>query len=158
MATVLLINRNAVHRRVLSYMLRQHQHTVVAVTDSLAAMEQAARRAYDLMIVDLALQGVEDLIVLQRLRGGRATRTRPILVVTDNGREADRRAAIKVGASMVLAQPFSVAEIGAAVRLLTGEGAGGEDMYTAPAAHLVAEKYRHEDDLYQRAKYVAARH
>jgi DNA-binding response OmpR family regulator len=151
MATVLLINRNAVHRRVLSYMLRQHQHTAIAVPDSLAAMKLAGRRAYDLVVVDLALEGIEDLIILQRLQGARASRTRPLLVITDNGREADRRAAIKAGASLVLTRPFSVAEIGAAVCLLIGEGGGGEDMYTAPAAHLVAEKYRHEDDLYQRA-------
>ena len=70
----------------------------------------------DLIILDLALPGLDGLEVLKRLRQrGNAT---PVLVLTARGELGDRIKGLDVGADDYLVKPFEMVELEARVRAL----------------------------------------
>jgi len=79
----------------------------------------------DLMVLDLNLPGLDGLEVCRRVRAWSAV---PILVLSVREEEADKVAALDLGADDYLAKPFGVDELMARVRALlrrTGQGSPG---------------------------------
>ncbi len=84
--------------------------------DGPAGLRMARERAWDLVILDLMLPGVDGIEVCRRLRaGGRYT---PILMLTARGSEVDRVVGLEVGADDYLTKPFSVRELVARVKAI----------------------------------------
>ncbi len=84
--------------------------------DGRAALEQAARRTYSLVILDLMLPELDGLEVCKRLRA-REDYT-PILMLTAKATELDRVLGLEVGADDYLTKPFSVLELVARVKAI----------------------------------------
>lgn len=72
--------------------------------------------AWDLIVLDLMLPGVDGLEVCQRLRA--ASRTSPILMLTARSSEVDRVLGLELGADDYLTKPFSVRELVARVKAI----------------------------------------
>lgn len=85
-------------------------------TDGRAALEQAERRTYSLVILDLMLPELDGLEVCKRLRA-REDYT-PILMLTAKATELDRVLGLEVGADDYLTKPFSVLELVARVKAI----------------------------------------
>ena len=84
--------------------------------DGIVGLAEAEAKAYDLIILDLKLPGLEGLEVCKRLRArGRYT---PILMLTSKSSELDRVLGLEVGADDYLTKPFSVMELTARVKAL----------------------------------------
>jgi DNA-binding response OmpR family regulator len=95
--------------------------------DGLAALAKAGSSAYELMILDLMLPGVEGLEVCRRVRS--QSRYTPILMLTARSTELDRVLGLEMGADDYLTKPFSVRELLARVKAILRRGealAGGE--------------------------------
>jgi DNA-binding response OmpR family regulator len=94
-----------------------------------AALARARDAAFDLVVLDLMLPGVDGLEVCRRLRQGEPYV--PILMLTARSSEGDRVAGLETGADDYLTKPFSVRELVARVKAIfrRGEalaaGAGG---------------------------------
>jgi DNA-binding response OmpR family regulator len=101
-------------------LVRLHLHDCDAETDiehnGTAGLARARGRAYDLIILDLMLPGLDGLEVCRRLRE-RASYT-PILMLTARTGEADRVVGLEMGADDYLTKPFSVRELVARVRAI----------------------------------------
>lgn len=74
---------------------------------------QAATRNPDLVLLDLGLPDMDGLEVARRLR---EWSKKPIIVVSARGREADKVAALDMGADDYLTKPFGVQELLARIR------------------------------------------
>lgn len=74
---------------------------------------QAATRNPDLILLDLGLPDMDGLEVAKRLR---EWSKKPIIVVSARGREADKVAALDMGADDYLTKPFGVQELLARIR------------------------------------------
>ncbi len=72
--------------------------------------------AWDLIVLDLMLPGVDGLEVCQRLRA--ASRASPILMLTARSSEVDRVLGLELGADDYLTKPFSVRELVARVKAI----------------------------------------
>ena len=82
---------------------------VQLAADGIAGLADAQSTAYDLIILDLKLPGLDGLEVCKHLRaGGRIT---PILMLTSRSSEIDRVLGLEVGADDYLTKPFSVMEL-----------------------------------------------
>ncbi len=82
--------------------------------DGAAALEQLARRRFDLVVLDLMMPEVDGLTVLRRTRaGGDET---PVLVLTARGSEEDIVAGLEAGADDYVTKPFGVRELVARAR------------------------------------------
>ncbi len=102
--------------------LSGHGVAVTHVADGARGLEEARRRRYDVVLLDIMLPGMDGLAVCRKLRERSDV---PILVLTARGEEVDRVMGLELGADDYIAKPFSarelVARIRAAVRRARGQ-------------------------------------
>lgn len=102
--------------------LERARYAAEWVTDGRQALAALRAGAFDLVILDLGLPGMDGLEVLRNLRaGGGAT---PVLVLTARDTAAQRVAGLDAGADDYLVKPFDVDELLARVRALQRRGRG----------------------------------
>jgi two-component system, OmpR family, response regulator len=92
------------------------EHIVSRARDAQAGAMMTAGGAYDVIIMDRMLPGVDGLELVQNLRA--ADDPTPILVLTAMTSISDRVAGLRSGADDYLAKPFSVDELEARVEAL----------------------------------------
>jgi two-component system response regulator MprA len=109
-------------RRMLSRVLGAEGFEVSTAADGGAALMAVERYAPDVIVLDVAMPGVDGLAVCRRLRT-RGLRT-PILMLTARDAVPDRVAGLEAGADDYLVKPFAVDELVARLRALTRRGQG----------------------------------
>lgn len=95
--------------------LRAVGFVVHSVADGNAAYAEARSGAYDLLILDIGLPGIDGFSLLHRLRTERVSL--PVLILTARDSVADRVAGLEGGADDYLSKPFAFEELLARVRL-----------------------------------------
>jgi DNA-binding response OmpR family regulator len=86
---------------------------VAAVADGRDALDAAAARWPDLVVLDLMLPGLDGLEVCRRLRSRAPV---PVIMLTARGDEEDRVLGLDLGADDYVVKPFSPRELTARVR------------------------------------------
>jgi two-component system, OmpR family, response regulator MprA len=123
---VLVVDDDPPLRRMLARTLAAEGYEVTVAGDGGAALAEAERTAPDVIVLDVAMPGLDGLSVARRLRGkGLPT---PILMLTARDAVPDRVAGLEAGADDYLVKPFAVQELIARLRALTrrgGDGVGG---------------------------------
>ena len=90
---------------------------VVSVTrDGNTGLRQSSSGAWDLIILDLRLPGIDGLEICRRLR--RRSEYVPILMLTSKSSELDRVVGLEIGADDYVTKPFSVLELMARVKAI----------------------------------------
>src|SRR5205807_1465448 len=98
-------------------------YEVTVAGDGGGALAEAERTAPDVIVLDVAMPGLDGLAVARRLRSkGLPT---PILMLTARDAVPDRVAGLEAGADDYLVKPFAVQELIARLRALTRRGADG---------------------------------
>lgn len=93
--------------------LQRHGVVVTRVADGDAAVAEARRHRYDVLVLDLMLPGRSGLEVCRAVRQRSDV---PIIMVTALGEEADRVLGLESGADDYLPKPFSARELLARMR------------------------------------------
>ena len=111
-------------RRTLDLLLTGHGYEVAVAEDGEAALAAFAARPADALLLDLMMPRLDGLDVIRRLRPRSAV---PIVVLSARGQEADKVAALDLGADDYLTKPFGtpelLARLRAALRRAPAEGA-----------------------------------
>ena len=89
-------------------------HQLVEAGTARDGLAQAASRNPDLILLDLGLPDGDGIEITRRLR---EWTTRPIIVLSARGQDADKIAALDAGADDYLTKPFSVGELLARMRV-----------------------------------------
>jgi DNA-binding response OmpR family regulator len=111
--TIVVAEDDAAIRELLTHHLEREGFAVVAVSDGQAAL-RTARRAADLVILDIGLPGIDGYDVARTLR--REERSIPIVMLTARTDEIDRVVGFELGADDYVCKPFSPRELIARVR------------------------------------------
>jgi DNA-binding response OmpR family regulator len=101
-----------------THYLEREGFTVESVGDGRAAIDRLRTTAYDLLILDVQLPGLDGLAVCAEARRDKRTRSVPIVMLTARGDEADRVVGLEMGADDYVVKPFSPKELVARVRAL----------------------------------------
>jgi two-component system, OmpR family, response regulator MprA len=113
---VLVVDDDPPLRRMLERMLVAEGYDVTVAADGGAALVEAERAAPDVIVLDVAMPGLDGLAVARRLRDkGDPT---PILMLTARDAVPDRVAGLEAGADDYLVKPFAVEELVARLRAL----------------------------------------
>jgi two-component system, OmpR family, KDP operon response regulator KdpE len=110
---VLVVEDEAGLRRALAINLRAHGYTADAAPDGAAALQAAARRPPDVVVLDLGLPDMDGVEVIEGLRGWSRA---PILVLSARGSEHDKVLALDAGADDYVTKPFGMDELLARLR------------------------------------------
>ncbi len=102
---VLLAEDNPVNQKVAVRMLEKLGCQVDAVGNGLEAVAMAAQLPYDLLLMDLQMPEMDGLAASRALRAQGLT-TLPIIALTANSQEADRRLCLAAGMNDFLAKPI----------------------------------------------------
>jgi two-component system response regulator CpxR len=88
---------------------------VETVHDGARGAERAVAGAYDLVVLDVMLPGMNGLDALRAIRASSAV---PVLMLTARGDDVDRIVGLEIGADDYLAKPFNPRELLARVRAI----------------------------------------
>jgi len=97
--------------------LREHGHTVMAITDGTTATDLALEHAFDVIVLDIGLPGMNGYQVAQTLRSRNTHAS--ILMLTALDREDDIIRGLNLGADDYLTKPFSFPELLARIHSFT---------------------------------------
>jgi len=103
-----------------------------AVGDGPEALVLARSRAYDVVVLDLMLPGLDGVSVCRALRRDAANGDVPILMLTARREEADKVVGLESGADDYLTKPFGVQEFVARVRALLRRPRAGRPAAAPP--------------------------
>jgi len=123
-ARILVAEDDPAVRQFVSRALIHHGHMVDAVNDGLEALDALAAGDYDLLISDIVMPGLDGIALALKV-----TKDHPhvaIMLMTGYAHERQRAHNIEVLSQYVLAKPFTLEQVTAAVeKMLTGRSLSG---------------------------------
>jgi CheY-like chemotaxis protein len=116
-ATVLVADDNDVAQRLCKRVLEKAGYTVLLAADGLEAVEVALTKNPAMILMDVAMPGIDGVEAMRRIKA--AMPTMPILIASAHSMASDRERFLAAGADDVLAKPFRLADLVAIVGKLT---------------------------------------
>jgi two-component system KDP operon response regulator KdpE len=120
---ILVIDDEEQIRRALKSILQARHYLVDLAETGGSGLEMAVDRTPDLIVLDLTLPDMSGLLVAEELR---AWYRGPIIVLSVRDSDADKIAALDLGADDYLTKPFSAGELLARIRAHLRRTSGGE--------------------------------
>jgi len=138
---ILLVDDEVVIQRAVAPLLRSQGYEVDVVGTGKEAVAAVADRSPDLIVLDLGLPDVEGTEVCRRIR--RESKA-PIVILSARGGEADKVAALDIGADDYVTKPFGSEELLARIRVALRrlEQAEGPELERLAVADLVIDYNR----------------
>ena len=131
---VLVVEDEPNIRELVCLHLRHEGYTCETAADGQAGLAKAQAEAWDLMVLDLMLPGLDGLSLCRAVRNGRLNADVPILMLTAKREEADKVVGLESGADDYLTKPFGVRELVARARALLRRPRHGASPAAAAAA------------------------
>lgn len=113
----LIVDDSDAMRKQLAYALqRLGGVSTVEATDGADAWRKLSSAAFDIILTDINMPLLDGLKLVALVRAAGAHQRVPIVVITTEGAEADRRRAMSLGASAYLVKPVQATQVVEAVR------------------------------------------
>ncbi len=113
--TILVVEDERRYRMLIADALRMQGYEVIEANDGRTALDLAAHKKINLVLLDLGLPDMDGFVVCQRLRDFIEV---PVIIVSGRGEDQDKVRGLDGGAEDYLTKPFSVAELLARVRVV----------------------------------------
>jgi two-component system KDP operon response regulator KdpE len=121
---VLAVDDDPGLRRALAINLRARKYEVDLAEDGASALEAAARRPPDVIVLDLGLPDMDGSDVIRGLRGWTQV---PIVVLSARSGQGDKVEALDAGADDYVTKPFGMDELLARLRAAVRRGSAHDD-------------------------------
>ena len=105
----------------LEFLMAQMGLDVRVARDGDAALDEIARRAPDLVLLDVMLPKRDGYEVCRKIRSNPALSAMKVVMLTAKGRDTEREKGFAVGADDYITKPFSTREVNDRVRLYLEE-------------------------------------
>ena len=116
---VLVVDDTDSVRSLFQKLLTSDGHEVISAATGDAALEIVEQQRPDVILLDIAMPGLDGLEVCRRLKADPITRLTPVVLVTGQTDISDRIRGIEAGADEFLSKPVHPHELRARVRSLT---------------------------------------
>ena len=140
---ILIIEDEEKIARFIELELVHEGYEVDKCTDGREGLEKAESGAYDLILLDIMLPGLNGLEVLRRLR---KTSSVPVIMLTARDAVMDKVSGLDLGADDYITKPFAIEELLARIRLVLRHKGGNAAQQSEDLTHgdLSLSVSRHE--------------
>jgi len=119
----LVVDDSSAMRKQLSYALQRIAGmATMEAADGADAWRKLSSATFDIVLTDINMPLLDGLKLVALMRASGVHQRVPIVVITTEGAEADRRRAMSLGASAYLVKPVQAAQVVEIVRSLLGIG------------------------------------
>ena len=108
---ILVVEDNAVNRRLAEFLLRSHGYKVLEVASAPAAFELLKQERPDLILMDIQLPGMDGLEATKKLKVDPVLCDIPVIAVTSYAMKGDRERALAAGCAGYLSKPIDKATL-----------------------------------------------
>jgi len=129
--TLLVAEDNEINQRVIHGMLNNLGHHSFLVGDGVAAVEAAANRRFDAVLMDIHMPQLDGLGAMAEIRKRLGANSPPIAAMTAHALAGDREQYLAAGMDDYISKPIRAADL---TRLLERMVPTGGDVESAPAA------------------------
>jgi signal transduction histidine kinase/ActR/RegA family two-component response regulator len=122
--TILVAEDNLVNQRVVKTLLERRGHTVELAETGSAAVEKAARRNFDVILMDVQMpemDGIEATRVVRKHDAQRGVHT-PVVMLTAHAMQGDRERFLAAGADGYVTKPIQMEELEAEINAALAQG------------------------------------
>jgi CheY-like chemotaxis protein len=114
--TVLVADDNDVAQRLCKRVLEKAGYKVLIAADGLQAVDVALNQNPSMILMDVAMPGIDGLEAMRRIKAERPNM--PIVIASAHSMASDRERFLAAGADNVLSKPFRLADLVAIVAKL----------------------------------------
>jgi sigma-B regulation protein RsbU (phosphoserine phosphatase) len=114
--SLLLVDDDDMTRGLLARYLERHGLTVHGVADGQEALDRLERDTFDLVLLDILMEGLSGLDILRTIRSRLSPTDLPVIMATSKDEPADVVQALQLGASDYVTKPFDYPVVLARVR------------------------------------------
>lgn len=112
MPTILVVEDSPTMRQLVSFaMKRVPDSKVVEATDGVDALKKLSAEKIDLILADINMPVMDGLKLVSLVKGNPAYKDIPVIIVTTEGAEEDKKKALAIGANAYLPKPIQTQEL-----------------------------------------------
>ena len=111
-ATFLIVEDSPTMRQLLVFSLRRLKECrIIEAVDGVDALKKLTTERVDLVITDINMPMMDGLKLIALIRGDARTKSLPIIIVTTEGAEEDRKRGLALGANAYIAKPIQPSDL-----------------------------------------------
>jgi two-component system chemotaxis response regulator CheY len=112
MPNILVVEDSPAMRQLLSFAIKRIPGSkVFEATDGVDALKRLSSEKIDIIIADINMPIMDGLKLLSLVRGNAEYKDIPVIIVTTEGAEEDRKKALAIGANNYLTKPIQTQEL-----------------------------------------------
>ncbi len=104
---ILIVDDCDTTRKLLTYIVKEKGYKIIGASNGLEALEILAQNQIDLIVTDLNMPQMDGLEMSKTIRENEAYREIPIIMVTTEASEADKKMGFEAGVTTYLTKPFT---------------------------------------------------
>ena len=118
MPNILVVEDSPTMRQLIGFaMKRIADSKVIEATDGVDALKKLSSEKIDLILADINMPVMDGLKLVSLVRGNPAYKDIPIIIITTEGAEEDKKRALAIGANAYLPKPIQTQEL---IKLVNG--------------------------------------
>lgn len=112
MPNILVVEDSPTMRQLISFALRRIPNTnAVEATDGVDALKKLSTEKFDVILCDINMPVMDGLKLVSIVRENPVYKEIPIIMITTEGAEEDRKKAMTIGANAYLRKPIQTQEL-----------------------------------------------
>jgi len=112
MTNILVVEDSPTMRQLISFAMKRIPNAhVIEATDGVDALKKMSADTIDLILCDINMPVMDGLKLVSLVRGNPVYKDIPIIIITTEGAEEDRKRALSIGANSYLPKPIQTQEL-----------------------------------------------
>ena len=108
----LVVEDSPTMRQLITFALKRvHGSKIVEASDGIDALKKLSAQKFDMVLTDINMPIMDGLKLVSLIRGNDQHKDIPIIIVTTEGADEDRKKGLALGANAYLPKPIQTAEL-----------------------------------------------
>ncbi|RMG73469.1 MAG: response regulator [Nitrospirae bacterium] len=112
MPNILVVEDSPTMRQLISFAMRRIEKAkVIEATDGVDALKKLSENEVDIILADINMPVMDGLKLVSLVRSNPSYKDIPVIIITTEGAEEDRKKAMAIGANAYLPKPIQTQEL-----------------------------------------------